>query len=141
MEKTEDYFLAKADHFRNVSTAVTCDDGYYDNCDWKIIRNVKPTVTRYYNPTNKHWYSIDWIFDTYCKCGCGGTNGLCWYTKVTPYSEMKYCPLDGSYYQIDKYYNDNCQPYYQYTKLCYQPQKKPWNDFYTANYEPCVTQI
>lgn len=145
--KTPDYFLQKAKRFNDNSKNINYTsyypnynpDVYYDSCETKYIKQVKPEIKRYYNPINKHWYSIDSIFDKYCKnkiCtdDCGG---MCQFTKVEEYDEITYCECDNSFYDVEKVYNDCCNSEYKYTKLCYNPVKSIGTDYYKPNYTPC----
>ena len=179
--KTPDYFLDKADYFK-WSSGLICEDIPNDCCPTISESCIKPNIKRYYNASNKHWYTIDWIFGSckkppYCNPCCPDPcvkpccdpfpkscchdpcvkpccpdpcikpccddpcikpccNDPCSSTK---YDNKKICQdkCTGDYYQINKYYDECCNPHLCYQKLCYSPTKKPWDDYYVPNYTDC----
>jgi hypothetical protein len=58
-------------------------------------------------------------------------------TPNYPYSRYRWNRCDGKYYQVNKTYDQCCNPSYDYKELCYTPEKKPWDSCYKPRHVVC----
>jgi hypothetical protein len=127
-------------------SSTTCGD---PDCDCSITGNCCNS-TEYNTPNQPNDDAIDNcacdepkcipVRITVGSCGCGGKCNSCsdvYYIQTNPSSQINWNDCDKHYYQLDKRYNQLCEPYYQYQKLCYEPTKQPWSTAYSPGYKTC----
>lgn len=144
-----EYFLSKANHFRNIADQnrelddqelefdQEVDDEFYtdsgpeSNC-------IKSQFKRFYDPISKHYFKTDKIFGAPIVRNVkpnSVTETDVWYPENKPLNRIKYDPKSGKYVMVDKLYDSNGNYAYHYRPIKHSVTKVPGTNYYKSVHE------
>jgi len=110
-------------------------------CEPKLIYTapppIKPQFRRIYDPTTRHYYRVDKIFERgeyHIPSGTVAVNTPIWYPENSLSQRIYTDPKTCQMYEIDKKYDNNGNYHYQNYRLVYRPYRPAGSGHYIPNY-------